>query len=648
MPGDDPRIGQELGGYRIEALVARGGMGVVYRAVQPALGRRVALKVITPETAEDPEYRRRFEREWRMAAALEHPNILPVHEAGEWDGLLFIAMRYVEGTDLRSLLRSRGRLDLDEVVRILGQVGDALDAAHDEGLVHRDIKPANILIDPRKGRRGSEHVYLADFGVARLATATEVTATGLFIGTLDYAAPEQIQGKPIDGRADVYSLTCVLYECLAGRAPFRRDTDLATLYAHLFDPPPRLSAARPDIAMDAVVERGMAKDPGERFPTAGMLMDLVREHLGPTRTPPGALETVTTGTVVETVLGAPSAASGAAEPTRLVSSAGPGKAGVSRRALALTAVALAVAAGAVGIGLAIGGEEGATVTSSPSAPPPAQAVEAETVSVAGGTIEAPSGWRQVAVAPDVPGLELDEPVTVGPTGSEDTFGVVVGRIDAALPALLPDAFVERVAGQIDGDAIFVELGGVEARRHEDLQPEGFPGRVAVYVVATEERAIAAVCFSTGSRPLSDCEPVVATLSLGDEETAVSPRLPKDYAAAVDAALAELSASLSEAMSRLRRAAKSSGQNEAARRAAAAYAFAREAVAEAPVTPLVRSVHQRLTRGLDRLRADYEALGAAAVNEDRAAWNAARGQIRTHAAGLEEALAQLAALGFATG
>ena len=217
-------------------------MSVVYLAEDPRLGRKVALKLLTSELAENARFRERFLRESRLAASLDHPNVIPVYEAGEVDGLLYIAMRYVEGTDLRQLIAGEGSLEPTRAVAILEQVADALDAAHERGLVHRDVKPANVLLD------GRERAYLSDFGLTKQATSESgITETGQFVGTVDYVAPEQIQREPVSAQTDVYALGCVLYECLAGEPPYRSDSMPGTLFAHISADPPRPSDARPEL-----------------------------------------------------------------------------------------------------------------------------------------------------------------------------------------------------------------------------------------------------------------------------------------------------------------------------------------------------------------------------------------------------------------
>ncbi len=279
--------GSTFGIYRIESQLGRGGMSVVYLAEDPRLARRVAIKVLDPDLAEDSSFRNRFIRESQLAAGLDHPNIVPVYEAGEIDGQLFIAMRYVQGSDLRTLISREGRLEPERTASLIRPVAGALDAAHRRGLVHRDVKPANVLIALDEGE---EHPYLADFGLTKhTASKSGLTRTGTFMGTVDYVAPEQIQGEEVDGRTDEYSLACVLYQCLTGLPPFDKGTDVATLFAHLQDPLPKVSTRRPDLPadLDDVLARGMAKDRADRHPTCTAMMDEFAHTLG-IRVPPHA------------------------------------------------------------------------------------------------------------------------------------------------------------------------------------------------------------------------------------------------------------------------------------------------------------------------------------------------------------------------
>jgi Protein kinase domain len=278
-----PGLGEAFGGYTIESSLGRGGMGAVYLATHARLDRKVALKVIAPELADDEEFRARFLRETQLAASLEHPNVIPIYDAGEVDGVLYLAMRYVAGPSLRTVLRERGPLSVEQTRAIARQIGDALDAAHTAGLVHRDVKPANVLLS-----EPDERAFLCDFGLARRRDSGDLTQTGSFLGSVDYAAPEQIEGRPVDGRADVYSLGCVLFHCLAGRAPYVGDTEYAVLHAHVAGRAPLVSGERADLprALDAVLLNALAKDPDGRYATAGGLADAFADALDATRAAP--------------------------------------------------------------------------------------------------------------------------------------------------------------------------------------------------------------------------------------------------------------------------------------------------------------------------------------------------------------------------
>lgn len=326
-------------GYRIEGLAGQGGMGIVYRATQLALGRPVALKLISPQLAADPLFRERFQRESRLAASIDHPNVIPVYEAGEANGSLFLSMRWVEGYDLETLIRRGGGVEPERAARIVSQVAGALDAAHARGLVHRDVKPANVLI---VGDR-ADHVYLTDFGlVKRMSASGQLTKSGQLLGTIDYIAPEQIRGKGNDARTDVYALGCVLFRCLTGRVPFDTDNEVAKIYAHLNEPPPKPSDLVPGLpfALDEVVARAMAKEPEQRYASAG---DLGRETLDAAEIRPRA-----------------TAAAPTADTRRLIGPKG-------RRSVAGLALGSVLAAGGLAVGLALtgafGGQDPAPVRS---------------------------------------------------------------------------------------------------------------------------------------------------------------------------------------------------------------------------------------------------------------------------------------------
>ena len=275
----DPRVGTRLGAYEIEGLLGRGGMSVVYVAVDTRLGRKVALKILAAELSADERFRERFLRESRTAASLDHAHIVPVYEAGEDRGQLFISMRYVEGDSLATLIAQEGSLSSERTVALAAQLASALDHAHEHGLVHRDVKPSNALVTPAGGE---EHVYLADFGLTRpAAVQTTQFDSGQFVGTASYTAPEQIERKTLDRRADVYSLACLVYECLTGEPPFSADSLMALLFAHVNDDRPAAAALRPDLPpdVDRVLARGMARDPADRFGTCGDFVDAFRAVL---------------------------------------------------------------------------------------------------------------------------------------------------------------------------------------------------------------------------------------------------------------------------------------------------------------------------------------------------------------------------------
>ncbi len=372
QPGDGPpphpdlQPGDVLAGMRIDGEAGRGGMGVVHRATDLALGRPVALKVIARELAEDPAFRERFVRETRVAAAIDHPNVIPVFSAGEDAGRLYIAMRLVDGADLRTVVRAVGPLSPERAAHVVAQVAAALDAAHARGVVHRDVKPANVLLD------ADDHVYLTDFGLAkRIDSGSRQTRAGGWVGTLGYVAPEQIRGNGVDARTDVYALGCVLFHALTATSPFARDSDEATLWAHLNDAPPDAAAIVPGVpaASAAVVARALAKDPADRFPSAG---DLGRAALRAAGRPvPERPErTVATG-----------AASPSDEPTRTsptpvavaataATALAPASRRGGRRRAVVAAGTLVVAVGAVAGAVALGGGDDAPGTATPPAASP--------------------------------------------------------------------------------------------------------------------------------------------------------------------------------------------------------------------------------------------------------------------------------------
>jgi hypothetical protein len=361
--------GAVFAGHRIQAVAGRGGMGVVYRARQLDLDRTVALKLIAPQLAQDDEFRERFLAESRGAAAIDHPNVIPIYYIGEAEDQLYIAMRYVEGDDLRTLVRREGGLPPARAAHIVSQVAAALDAAHARGLVHRDVKPANVLLD------AGDHAYLTDFGLTkRLASAAAATRPGGWVGTLGYVAPEQIRGERIDARADVYALGCVLFHALTSRSPYDRDSDEATLWAHLNEPPPPLRSLAPGVPrqFEEVVDRALHKDPAARYPSAGDLGRAAlaaagkREALAPER----SVARGTAAPVDVPTVGSPSVA-----PTQGVA---PRRHAVALRRAgpAVAAVAVIAVAAAAALVLPGGKSDNPQPGSRPGAPEPAARVAA--------------------------------------------------------------------------------------------------------------------------------------------------------------------------------------------------------------------------------------------------------------------------------
>ena len=273
---DDARLGTVIAGYKIEERIGRGGMGVVYRAEHLNLRRRAAIKIIAPDLAESSGFRERFTREARIAAALQHPNIVTVYDAGEVDGLLYLAMQYIEGEDLSAILQKDGRLRPYRAIDVCRQVAAALDAAHAMGLIHRDVKPANVLIEGRTA-------FLTDFGLTKQLEGTnaQITRVGDVVGTIHYVAPEQIEGRKVSARTDVYALGCLLYHCLSGQVPFAHETDVAVIYAHLSEEPTKLSTLQRDLpeGLDAVVAKALDKSPDRRFPSCGDMISAARAVL---------------------------------------------------------------------------------------------------------------------------------------------------------------------------------------------------------------------------------------------------------------------------------------------------------------------------------------------------------------------------------
>jgi predicted Ser/Thr protein kinase len=469
----EPQLGTIVGDCRLLEVLGRGGMGVVYEAEQLALGRKVAVKLISGEFARSADFRERFQREAKLSAAVDHPNVVPVHGAGEADGALFILMRLIPGEDLRAILDREGRLEPGRAVGIVEQVASALDAAHAVGLVHRDVKPANILVERRAG---GEHAYLTDFGLTKsLESGTQLTNTGQWVGTADYVAPEQVQGTRVDARTDVYALGCVLYELLAGEVPFPRPTLPAKMWAHMNDKPPSLRTVDVALAgdLDAVVQRALAKDPADRQPSAGDLARAARAALEGTSIPlperSVALGEAAPQVAAETVQRpfAPADVEPAAAPRR------------RRGPVALAAVAAVIALGAVAAVVAGSGDSGESPRSAATETPVATAATA-----------APT-----AGATATPGADT----TIPATGNYSGLGVQRGaRAETTRNYRMSMTFTD------DGSYVEYPTLGCSGR----LVPNGFEGDRSLY----REKLPGGVCDNNGTWKIQVLSPSVLEAS----------------------------------------------------------------------------------------------------------------------------------------
>jgi DNA-binding beta-propeller fold protein YncE len=484
-PGTVLAPGAIVGGYRIESVAGRGGMGIVYRATQIALDRPVALKLLATDLAQDEAFRERFQRESRLLASIDHPNVITVHEAGEHEGRLFIAMRYVVGTDLRELIKAEGGLEAQRAADLLAQAAAGLDAAHARGLIHRDVKPANILID---GRDGAEHAYLSDFGLTKQvgSSAAELTATGQWVGTVDYIAPEQVLGHHVDARADVYALGCVLYTALTGNVPFERPSAIATVFAHVNDPPPSLREALPNVplALDAAVTRVLAKDPDDRFQSAG---DLGRAAVAAAcgDTVPTSDQTVARGDAAPVPAGE-TKVRGKSRTAVQPRSPRAGKAGRGRAALYAGLAALAALAIA-GLVLALSGGGGSSDDGTDGDALHAKSIATQAISIPGRPTGIFVGDDEVWVAQSDNGTVVPIDAKTGRPGKPVAVGDgprVVTVADGAL-YVTTDEGIRRVDLQTRRRGAVVE--GALGEKGEIATGEG-----SLYASSTDENAVAKV------------------------------------------------------------------------------------------------------------------------------------------------------------
>ncbi len=659
---DSPHSSIAVAGYRIDGTLGEGGMGTVYRATQLSLERVVALKVLTAELSSDPAFRERFRREGLLQAALDHPHIVTVYEAGETDNRLFLAMRMVEGPTLKDLIVRR-QLDDRRALRLLTQVAEALDAAHAKGLIHRDVKPQNVLVG------AGDHAYLADFGLTKGSDDAGMTETGQFVGTIDYISPEQARGELATARSDVYALTAVLCECLTGQVPYARATEERALLAHLTEPPPRLSEVRADLpaAMDEVVAEGMAKDPEDRPASAGELMLKARRALGvaseasappstadttrlsdaagtPTRTPrpaakgdPGA----TRLTAAAAAAGAPAGDAAAATRTAGAPPAGvaPGaraSTGAGRGRFVPAVLAAAVLAGVAG--LLLGGSSGGSG-------------EAFSDSASAGYVELsfPAGWQRLANAPAIPGLAISQPLALAQSTPISAAGgtpqrLLAGEVSASGPSLLPAAFTAALNAPLPRPQP-VQLGALQAYRYSGLSVRGLPGPLTLYAVPTANGVATVACLSSSfAAPAAQCAQIAATLKLSGT-TAFGLGPSPQYAAALERSFGALQSAAGAGAASLSAASSASAQAAAAARLAAACSSASNALMRLTVSPAVQGANASLAGSLAALARDYSALASAARAGNEAAYARAVGAIAGDRARAANALAALRRAGY---
>ncbi|MEA2221039.1 MAG: hypothetical protein QOJ35_3665, partial [Solirubrobacteraceae bacterium] len=627
--------------------VGKGGMGVVYRAEDLQLGRKVALKLLSPELAENEGFRERFVSESRLAAAIDHPHIIPLYGAMDAEGLLFLIMRYVDGIDLKALLKRDAPLAPERAFTIVGQIADALDAAHARGLVHRDVKPANVLVDVTTSAQASEHCYLTDFGLTKdTSQDIALTATGQFVGTIPYVAPEQIDGAGQGPATDQYALACVLFECLTGHTPYERKTELDVMWAHLNDDPPSITELRPDLPddLDAVIAKALAKEPEERYETCGAMVAAARAAIaaqtvasqtvvsstprpaddGATRVSPridqGATAEAEAPPADATRVSAPPAV--AAAPTR------------GRLAVAIAAVAAMVAAGVAGVVVGGGGQKAAPV--------------AANVAATGGlSLRFPTEWETLPAPPEIPGLPFQDRIAIGPRAASGRQALLAGRVTASGTRLLP---AKLVAGQDGTDAPHdaVRIGKADAFRFANLHPAGLTGAATIYLLLTDRGRTAIACYAATPSPAFDrsCADVAASLELTGAKAldlAPSPR----YATALTRALAD-AASMRTAGGRRIAAAKTSvAQAAAAGDLAKAYAAAARRLRQLPAPVVARDANGAIATALDDTGAAFSRAATAARTHDRGGYRRAGAAVRRADAALRSAVGALGQLGYQT-
>jgi Protein kinase domain len=654
--------GTIVAGYRVDGVLGEGGMAVVYRATQLSLNRTVALKLLASELSEDPGFRERFRREGQLQAAIDHLHIVPVYEAGQTEVGLFLAMRLIEGSTLKDLILAGG-LDPRRSLRLLAQVAQALDAAHEAGLIHRDVKPQNILIGE------GDHVYLADFGLIKAPDEARLTGTGQFMGTIDYVAPEQIQGEPATAASDTYALTAVLCECLTNQVPFARPNEVATLHAHVTAPPPRLTEQNPELppALDEVIASGMAKDPAQRPTSASELIQAAARAFATAGSRPGVQETrlsrpptgasedsqITRGYRL-TVPVAPDVSSLAADPTVLpkppaeptVASAlgvaeppvterpareRPGVAAAAPKAALLAALAIAVIAG----GFLVGHSGGRT----------AAAQFRNFATVGHLQLRYPSGWQLSSVVPRVPGISFSDRLMLATNGA--AAGLTAGEVlDAGGPTLLPASFRSQLqAGSPAPEPVL--LGDLQAYRYTGLSVRGLGGTLSLYAVPTSAGVATITCWASTPTPhgfKDQCARVAATLRLvGATPFALGPSAA--YARRLSSTFDQLRIAVAKPARLLTAAGTPSGQAGAAQDLAQAYQQAATKLSRATASPLVREANDAVVAALGELAQGYSRAAGAARSGNDGAYRRAIQEVGRGSTTLSAATGALAGLGY---
>jgi Protein kinase domain len=637
-----------VAGYRIDGALGEGGMGTVYRATQLSLDRVVALKVLTTQLSSDPAFRERFRREGLVQAALEHPHIVTVFEAGEADQGLFLAMQMIEGPTLKELIRS-GELGNRRALRLLTQVAEALDAAHSKGLIHRDVKPQNVLVG--KG----EHAYLADFGLTRASDDARMTATGLFVGTIDYISPEQARGESATASSDVYALAAVLFECLTGNVPYVRANEERVLLAHLSEDPPRVTESRGDLpkALDQVIAQGMAKDPAERPASARELMLNARRALG--ALPAGDADAMATkiasapapGAQDDSPAGATRYAAETASPARAAPPLAPAPGAVAqtvrrqpdapaepaptRRGGFILAVALAaVIAGALGV--LLGGSGSGS-----------HASFGDSASTGNIELSFPSSWHRIAAPAPIAALPLTSTIALAPNASASSPALLAGVVNASGPALLP---AQLLATKPSAPSA-VKIGANGAYRYSDLSVAGLSAPATIYAIPTSAGVATVACVAVGSAVARECAQIAATLHLNG--ASAFPLTPSPaYAGALSHVLAVLQTAAGAAGARLDGAGSAQAQAAAAEQLASAFRAAGQSVSRLSASPAISAINAGLGAALASTGNGYAALAGAARGEDEGAYARAAGALARARARVGASLAGLQAAGYSLG